>query len=348
MSTGTLEPIFIVGCQRSGTTLTASLLGGAPDVIVIPEAQFVAELAPADPAAILDLAGVIDTVTRHLRFTLWGFDLRGERPQGRGTYADAIRWLVRRYARARGKPDPRRWIDHQPGHVREMETLRAHFPGLRAIHVVRDGRGVAASVMPLAWGPNGIQAAANFWAQRTAMGLAMRDYLGREVATQIAYERIVGDSEAALRELSAFLGLGFDPGMLEGRGFVVPRFTRMQHALVGKRPDSARIDAWRDYLRPREIEQFEALVGPLLTYLGYERIAGARARLPSFSESVRLTLHDQLRGVVNRWRFRRLVAAERRREPAAGDGHAPDRMDVGDGVSPEQATRLEREAIGPF
>ncbi|WP_324749634.1 sulfotransferase [Sphingomonas sp. LY54] len=302
-----MEPIFIIGCQRSGTTMLGSLLGAARGVIAIPEAQFVADLAPSDPQGREKLADILARIERHYRFRIWNHDLGSERPAGEGTHADAVRWLVAHYAGAQGRTGITHWIDHQPGHVREMERLAAHFPGLRAVHVVRDGRAVAASILPLDWGPNQIHSAANFWAQRVAMGLALRHYLGEGRWHQVRYEDLVTDPHRELSRICDFLGLQYDPAMADGQGFAVPRFTRGQHALVGQRPDPTRLDGWRKVLMPRQVEIFEALVGPLLTYLGYRRDYD-RARLPSIPEKLRLTAADQWLALANRRTFRKRVA----------------------------------------
>jgi len=297
-----MQPIFIVGCQRSGSTMLGALLGGAAEAIAIPEAQFVAELAPDSADAPVDPARVIDAIAEHYRFRIWNFDLEGARPDPGGSYADTIRWLVARYAAAQGREGVTRWIDHQPGHVREMAVLRSHFPALKAVHVVRDGRAVAASIMPLNWGPNAVHSAANFWAQRVAMGSALRSYLGEDAWMEVRYEDIVTDPEPVLRRIAAFLGLGYDAAMSEGGRFAVPAFTQNQHALVGKRPDPSRLDSWRKTLSPRDIEMFEALVGPLLTYHGYRRDF-PHARLPGFAEKVGMTINDQWQAMRKRRRF---------------------------------------------
>lgn len=330
-----MQPIFVVGCQRSGTTLLGSLLGADPETITIPEAQFVADLAPADHTVTLEMRSVIDEIEHHYRYGLWNFDLAGERPLGRGSYADAIVWLVRRYADAQGKLGAKRWIDHQPGHIRRMAELLAHFPELKVIHIVRDGRAVAASLIPLIWGPNAVHSAAQFWAQRVAMGMGLREFLPSTAWIAVRYEDILADPERELRRLCEFLGTEFDPAMIEGGGFKVPAFTLDQHGLVGGRPVRARADAWRSSLTGREIEIFEALVGPLLTYLGYQRAFGCEAKMPSFLESARLTINDQLRAALNRRRFHKRVLAYSRRASAAGDRHPPDRVNVGDEVPPE-------------
>lgn len=287
--------------------MLGALLGGSPDVIAIPEAQFTASLAPDAAATTGNLKDMIDAIEAHYRFRIWRYDLGGARPEGTGQFADAIRWLVQRYAADHDRTSPAFWVDHQPGHVREMAVLKEHFPQLKAIHVVRDGRAVAASLLPLNWGPNGIISASHFWANRTAMGTALRGFLGDDAWLEVHYEKLVTDTEAELRRICAFLGIEYRQAMAEGGAFNVPQFTQNQHALVGKKPDASRLEGWRKTLSKRDIEIFEAMAGPLLTYYGYTRDFPRNARLPGLAEKARITLADQVQAARKKRSFARQV-----------------------------------------
>jgi len=73
------RPIFIVGCQRSGTTMLRLMLNGHPRISIPPESHFIPELyrpdePPPDPEQFLaDLA-------EKERFQEWGIasDAEGE------------------------------------------------------------------------------------------------------------------------------------------------------------------------------------------------------------------------------------------------------------------------------
>jgi hypothetical protein len=308
--TDPLEPVFVVGCQRSGSTMLGAMLGGSPEVVTIPEAQFVADLLPAEgPAAVLDLAGVIDRIEGHYRFRIWQYDLAGRRPSGRGSFADAVRWLVRDYAVHHGRPDARLWVDHQPGHVRYLARLAAVFPKLKAIHLVRDGRAVAASLMPLDWGPNTINRAAYFWQQRLALGFAAERWLGPARSAFTRYEDVVGKPETELRRLADFIGVAYGPELVAGEGLEVPAFTRGQHALVGRAPDRRRIDGWRTQLSRREVEIFESISGDLLDYLGYERVTPGVPEPLRGAEQARIEVANFALKYLNQLKFRRRVKA---------------------------------------
>ncbi len=304
-----LRPIFVGGCSRSGTTLLGAMLGAHPRCVAIPEAQFLPEcqgaLERGEVAA--NERAVFEWIRRHRRFRRWEFDpdptelSTAEDPRAP---ARAMRWLVGRWAAEQGKPEAELWVDHTPTHLRWGATLRRIFPGGRFVHLVRDGRGVASSVMALPWGPADPAAAGRWWARALADGLALEAHLGDEVL-RVRFEDLVGAPEKALGRVAAHAGLADDPAMLAGDGFRPPRATRAQHRRVGRPPEASRAEAWRSALGARELEIFESVAGDLLQHLGYEPLFGARARPASRGERLRFALRDL-------WR-RRLLWPLRRR-----------------------------------
>ena len=301
-----IRPVFIGGCERSGTTLLGSLLGAHPECIETPESQFKsavwAELE--DPDAQIEEA--VRRVLAHWRFRVWQLPVDPTSLPRTG-FANLIRALVRRYGEHRGRHGSV-WIDHSPNNLRTAATLRTLFPGARFVHIVRDGRAVAASVMPLDWGPNSIWQAAPWWSRRLAHGLALETAWPREV-TRVRFEDLVQNPAAALELLCDAIGLPFDAAMLRPSQRHVPAYTSAQHELVGRDPDASRATAYRERLDRREIEQFEAETFELLAYLGYPLEYGGRARPGTRSEKLRALLTEGYRRPVNRLRGRARRAA---------------------------------------
>ncbi len=90
----------------------------------------------------------------------------------------------------------------------------AALPEARFIHLIRDGRDVAASVrgLPFAPGDGSIEAIAADWRDRIAAG--RRDSAGLAHLREVRFERLVHEPELVLRELCEFLELPFDAAML--------------------------------------------------------------------------------------------------------------------------------------
>lgn len=301
-----LQPVFIVGAQRSGTTMLGSILGSHPDILCLPEGQFIADLAPADTGPPCSPAAIIDRIEKHWRFKVWELELAGDRPGSDTphTYRAAVEWLTQKYGEAIGKPDCGFWIDHHPGQIGCLAKLLKVFPNAKVIHIVRDVRAVAASILPLDWGPNNAYGVGQFWIQRIASGMSARAFLPPTQYTWLRYEDIVRYPDQKTRRLCHFLGLPYNEQISGNEGLRVPGFTRHQHQLVGKPPDPARIDDWRNKLTEQQVRTLEYVTGDLLPYLGYEKsypegyVVSERMKTYYFVE-------NQFLKYLNRFRFNR-------------------------------------------
>lgn len=301
--TSPLQPVFIVGCQRSGSTMLGAMLGAHPEIVCTPEAQFIVDLMPdGNPNTAIDAADVVDCIVRHWRFRAWEFDLGGQRPARHAvgpTYRAAIEWLVRLYAESVDRPGARIWVDQNPGNLIHIWKLLQHFGDAKFIHIVRDGRAIAASIMPLDWGPNEIYSTACWWQRQLSYGFAADAALEPERLLHVRYEDVVEKTEPTMRRIATFLGVEFAPGMLSTTGLKLPNFTRYQHQLIGVPPQSERVESWRQTLSQREIEIFESVVGDLLPLLGYLPVFGARARPASLLGRRRRMLVNEVKRLLN-------------------------------------------------
>ncbi len=309
MSAPGLRPIFIAGCERSGTTLLGSLLGAAPGAITVPESLFrLPAMREFDRGA--SAAEALRRMVGHGRFVHWGVSRSPDEALAPdATFGDAMNLLVGRYSAAHGVENPRVWVDHTPCNVRHALFNAAQFPGARFVHLVRDGRAVAASLMAVNWGPNTIHAAAGFWIDRLAHGLALETCALADRTIRVRYEDLLDRPEATLRRLCDFCGLEFTPQMLAGGRFDVPEVTRYQHALVGRPPDTSRATAWEAKLSAREVEIFEHTAGEMLALLGYAPRHGLGARKMRRAERRVMAVQELLRAkVVNPYRQRRRAA----------------------------------------
>lgn len=311
-----MRPIFIGGCDRSGTTLLGSLLGGTVGAITTPESQFKAKIFReldwlGDPVGRL-IAAALEMITAHDRFCSWTTklpQLPSPEDNGPTTFRGLLEWVVTHYSQQHeGPAAPQVWIDHDPQNFRIFDDLVHHFPEARFVHIVRDGRAVAASLFPLDWGPNTVLKAAHFWQTNVEHSLnAEQQHADRVV--RVGYEDLVREPQETLAQLCQQLDLHFSHKVAEGGEFAVPSYTQGQHELVGHPPDASRIDAWRDKLTPRQIELFESEAGTLLQQLGY-RLTNDNPRTATCWERSHLALTELFQKQMKRRRYKRRVATQ--------------------------------------
>ena len=274
MGEATLQtaPFFVVGSERSGTTMIRLMLNRHSRLCVPPESHFVTRLydrlhTPPAPAAFLDALGA------ERRFQEWQLPLDAITipPSAPATWAVLFDAVFRAYAATQGKV---RWGDKTPVYVTRLETLRAIFgPDIKVVHIVRDGRDVAASLKGVGWNARGVAENARTWRHDVE---AARAFGRRAPATyhEVVYERLVAEPERELRTVCAHLGEAFEPGMLQffddAEG-AIPAHRRQWHRNAARPVNDTAIGRWRRDLSPGEIAQFEWIAGDLLSALGYAR-----------------------------------------------------------------------------
>jgi Sulfotransferase family len=204
-----IRPIFIVGAARSGTTMLGSILGSARGCVATPESKFVTELVKGAerPAGILDPEGARSCLASNPNFRNWGV------PEGEVfscleqpiRLCQLIERVVLTYAARRERSQVEVWLDHTPSSLFILPYLRRTFPDASLLHLIRDGRAVGASVLPLHWGPSNILEAATSWSRQVAAGLAAETssiFEGR--IRRVCYENLVSDPLTTVAGLCEF------------------------------------------------------------------------------------------------------------------------------------------------
>lgn len=110
--------------------------------------------------------------------------------------SDMLRAFYAAYAARHRKP---RWGDKTPGYVLDMPLIAEILPEARFIHVIRDGRDVALSLLPLWFGPSTLEEAARWWEERVRAG--RRDASSVQYI-EVRYERLVLDTRTELRRIA--------------------------------------------------------------------------------------------------------------------------------------------------
>jgi len=159
-----------------------------------------------------------------------------------------------------------RYADKTPHYVSHLSLLAARFPEARFVHVVRDGRDVALSLLEVPWGPDTIKEAALHWRRRVLEGRAAG--LPGNRYREVRYEALVADPERELRALTAWLELDYDASMLAypDRALTVPH--PEHHRRLGLAPTPGLRD-WRRDIDSDDAARFEAVAGDALAELGY-------------------------------------------------------------------------------
>lgn len=286
-----ITPVFIGGCQRSGTTLLGSLLGKFNNCITVPESQFKTEEYKKINNG-NDLFNTFHTINNNYRFKIWDFDLEFEDIKHCKSFKEVILSIIMKYASVKDKK-PEYWIDHTPENFKSINLLYKLFPNAKYIHLVRDGRAVANSIIPLDWGPNTIQKASRWWVNNVSYGLAVETFLEKDNIIRIKYEDVLLSPQKTVNEIYNFISSDKKEELpiIECDGFDKPKYTESQHKLVGKDIDKSRINAWQNKFTKRQVELFEFYSNDLLYLLGYNKVY-FNPKSPNIIENIRYIVYE--------------------------------------------------------
>jgi hypothetical protein len=110
----------------------------------------------------------------------------------------------------------RGWIDSTPNTIRAARILTQILPEARLVHLVRDGRDVACSLLTRTWGPNEALAGLRWWARHLDASFRQAAAAGDDrVLTLRMEDLLLYDREASFRRLLEFLGLEVDSPVRE-------------------------------------------------------------------------------------------------------------------------------------
>ena len=131
----------------------------------------------------------------------------------RGNRIIASRKLFESLSLAQMQNGAKRYFgDSTPVNIMQSDLIFRLLPESKFIHVVRDGRDVAASVVQEKWGPNEHFAALNWWANRIKTGKSALNQVPTENCMEVRIEDLViHRREETLAKILDFLQLASHP-----------------------------------------------------------------------------------------------------------------------------------------
>lgn len=292
-------PVLLGGENRSGTTLLSVLLDSHPDLVVGPELDFLEPvdvgphileacdlLAAEDPVVLgpgtdtadpywydgahfvkqCDRFGVPIPVLQDL--------VRGamkETGTDLSEFTDRCRLIEIIGEYRRSESGVRRWGIKLQRKINRIDQFAEYWPQAHFVHIVRDGRDLAAShLVSVPWGFTTITEAAEGWVsvvERPPLVAPADAYL------EIRYEDLVREPRKVLGQIVDFLDLPWHDSLL--------RHWQLPHSLfdapwghpaaeAAARPlSTARIGRFREDLTEAQVAEFERVAGDQLRRLGY-------------------------------------------------------------------------------
>jgi hypothetical protein len=205
---------FLVGCERSRTTLLQVMLAQHSRVFSFPESHVFCRIVPRK--RLYRRLGIANwrtaaPVIHELAERCLGMRDAGARLPRRSpllrSYVGAFVRLTGRSALDSGKDI---WLEKTPHHLFQVEAIEHMVPEARFIHILRDGRDVTASIRDASlsdgayWGEWPVERLAQHWNESIRES---RKYAGRPAHFFVSYESLIENPALALRDVCEFVGV---------------------------------------------------------------------------------------------------------------------------------------------
>lgn len=275
-------PIFVVGAPRSGTTLLQRMLRSHPRISSpTGESHFFIPLL-RDKIQYGDLSRIenirvlleqmherwaefLDTDFHGVRFEV---DSMANAIHARGAkrLSEVLDALFRINAEGEGKA---RWLDKTPYYIHHIPTLLATYPDAQFVHIIRDGRDTALSMLERAADIRvfNIAAGAKLWKHYVEAGRSAGKQLAPHQYLELRYEDMLADPVGIVQRLCEFLGEEYSDKIIDFEKSTDPK---TKTPLLKQGLQESNREKWRASMTPRQIRTFESIVGDTLLDCGYE------------------------------------------------------------------------------
>jgi len=249
--------IFVVGARRSGTNWLQRILAAHPAVAAIPSETYL-------------FSRGIKQLAERFHHGVLGSPGTSFVYMDREDMLDALRDLCDRVFLPflRAAPGATRLVERTPEHGTAVDTIGAVYPDAHIVHIIRDGRDVARSLLSMGWesAPKTLEDAALEW--RTSVESA--DAAGAPLDRYHAffYERMLADPTAEVTALYERLGLDASAPVVEAA--LAEAGVRYNQDLNAPAIEAGK---WRATYSDEDLATFMRVAGASLARLGYDTAA---------------------------------------------------------------------------
>ena len=288
-------PVFLIGTQRSGSNLLRLMLNQSRELAAPHPPHVLQRMNPLldrygdlrDPER---FALLVDDVCRLVDANpvAWRespFDRERVLARCRGRSLVAVAAAV--YEQQACDAGARDWVCKSMANVDFLDAITGHFDGeAKFIHLHRDGRDVALSFQKAPVGEKHVYSIAKQWNQDQRKALA-HGRRAEAAVFRVGYEELTSEPRPVLERLCDFLGVRFEPPMLEAHTSREALETSRAGELWSNltRPVLANSGKFHAQMPADDVRLFEAVAGPSLRSLGYPLVSPARGGGAVFTDA---------------------------------------------------------------
>lgn len=276
------HPIFIVGCERSGTTMLRLILCMHKNILIPPQTKYIKKLYKrrlkyGDLSKDKNRYKLIDWFNNNndKRTKLIDLDLNKNEIHSELTIAGNslgafLSVILKLYAK---KFKKYRWGDKHPYYIKYLPQLFKLFPDAQVIHIIRDGRDAVASLKRMPWWKKSSIYAMLNWQEAIRKGETAKKKYTRDQYLEIKYEDIIDSPEDIIKTVCEFISEEYSDSLLEFHKIVdksIPSYKMNWHSATKSKINTQSVGRWQNELTTWEISLFNRKLKNELTVHNYK------------------------------------------------------------------------------
>ncbi|MCV6639005.1 sulfotransferase [Candidatus Albibeggiatoa sp. nov. NOAA] len=279
------QPIFLVGAERSGTTLLRLMLDHHPNIAFLYEFEFAVDQ--------IDANGNYPNIQQYHEYLAYHRIFLGANLEidPNLNYAELVNSFLQQKQSRDNKPLIGATVHHQFQHLLKI------WPEAKFIHLIRDGRDVARSTIQMGWAGN-MYMGVERWIEAELIWKQMAKQLAPEQQISVHYEDLIRDADGVLQRICDFTGVEFDNAMYS-----------YADKTTYSVPDPKILERWRK-LPQKDLQLVECRIAEMLTERDYP-LSGHPILPDSANLKFRMKMDNRVRNIlfrIKRYSFRLWLA----------------------------------------
>lgn len=226
-----LNPIFIIGSPRSGTTLLRLIINNHPDVIIPPECGFIqwwhSKYKDIKEYSLESTNNFVEDILSSKKIETWKIDareLKGFLHANKPKNYALLSALVYQHYSLQSKRNCNRWGDKNNYYIQHLKLLSQIYPDATYVYIVRDLRDIICSYKALKKIqssslyfpviPKNIELIIAQWIDNNNKALLFFNKINKNKVIFIRYEDLVNQPLLEIKNISDRLGIQFSKNML--------------------------------------------------------------------------------------------------------------------------------------
>ncbi len=272
-----IQPIFILGVHRSGTTLLNLMLDCHSRIAIPYESYFFIDYYKnknsfGDLQSIDNRITLVKSILSERYVQQWDQNISADDIDIDECVSleKTINQIYTVYAKCFDKDI---WGDKTPLYIEHIDIINKMFPTARFVHIIRDGRDVALSTVQQYWGANDFVSAIKHWERTLVTARKMLHMLPRERYIELKFENLVLNPSKEIKKITDFLEVNFEEAMThsymnKAANKVGDRITK-HHKHLTSSPSESQAFKWKKNLKSVDQAIAHEIAGPILAELGY-------------------------------------------------------------------------------